>query len=217
MSKYKYLFFDLDGTIIDSFEGVTRSFAYALRHYGIHVEDMNELLPVLGPPLRDAFMSMYGFSEKDAIDAVAKYRERYSVHYVDESKLYEGIEDVLFRLYSDGFKIVLATSKPEHYARTLLEHFNISKYFYLISGASMDKSRDSKTKVLKYILEKLDIDDMSEACMIGDRKFDLCGANDLGIDAVGVLYGFGSFEELDACPNVFLAKSPEELYNYFAD
>ncbi|MBQ4630013.1 MAG: HAD hydrolase-like protein [Clostridia bacterium] len=217
MSKYKYLLFDLDGTILDSFEGVAKSFAYALESYGIHVKDLNELLPILGPPLRDAFMELYGFSEEEAVRAVAKYRERYVHHYVEECTLYDGIIEMLSKLHANGFKIVLATSKPEIFARTLLDHFDISKYFHFITGATMDKSRDSKIQVLEYILSELDLTDKSEACMIGDRKFDLCGANELGLDAVGVLYGFGSFEELDACPHVFLAKSPEELYNYFAD
>lgn len=217
MSKYKYLFFDLDGTIIDSFDSVTRCFAYALESYGIYVKDLNELKPILGPPLLDAFISLYGFSEEEAVKAVAKYRERYIHTYVIESKIYDGIKDVLSKLCKKGYKLVLATSKPEKYARTIIDHYDISKYFYFITGATMDKTRDSKTKVLEYILSEIKPDDISEIVMIGDRKFDLLGAEKFGIDGIGVLYGYGDREELENCPHVFLAKSPEDLYNYIID
>lgn len=217
MGKYEYLFFDLDGTIIDSFESVTRCFAYALESYGIYVKDLNELKPILGPPLLDAFISLYGFSEEEAVKAVAKYRERYIHTYVSESKIYEDIKDVLEGLYKKGYKLVLATSKPEKYARTIIDHYDISKYFYFITGATMDKTRDSKTKVLQYILSELKIEDLSKVVMIGDRKFDLFGADKFGLDAIGVLYGYGEEEELENSPHVFLAKTPEELYNYIVE
>ena len=188
-----------------------------MEYYGIHIDDLTELTPVLGPPLYDCFVSMFGFDHQKAIDAVAKYRERYSQKFVEESELYPGIADVLKKLSAEGFSLVLATSKPEHYARTLLEHYDIAKYFTFIAGASMDKSRDSKTKVLEYIIAKLGIEDKSQAVMIGDRKFDLCGADLFGIDAIGVLYGFAPEGELAKCPNVYLAKNADELYNYISE
>lgn len=214
MKKYKYLFFDLDGTIVNTFEGITRSFAYALSTCGIHVTDMNELRPVIGPPLVDAFMSLYGFSEEAAIEAVERYRERYNNTYVDESELYDGIKDTIQSLSSAGYKIVLATAKPQHFADGLLGHYGLADSFHYIAGASLDKSRNSKTKVLQHIIDTLGIKDMSEAVMIGDREFDLCGAAQFGIDAIGVLYGFGSFEELSNSPHIYLAKDAKDLYNY---
>lgn len=216
MKKYKYLLWDLDGTIINSFEGITRSFAYALESYGIKVNDYNELRPVLGPPLRDAFMDMYGFDEEKAIEAVEKYRERYTVKFLEESEVYPGIDVILQKLCEEGFHNVLATAKPEKFAGALLDHFDLSRYFSFITGATMDKSRDSKEKVLQHIISELGIADASQAVMIGDRKYDLCGADAFGIDGIGVLYGFGSEEELKSCPHVFLAKSADEVYNYIS-
>ncbi len=214
MKKYKYLFWDLDGTIINSFEGITRSFAYALEHYGIHVEDMTELMPVLGPPLRDSFMDMYGFSEQKATEAVAKYRERYVTRFLAESALYPDIDKTIQKLCDSGYQNILATAKPEGFARSLLEYYKLDGYFSFITGASMDKSRDSKIKILEYIISKLNIQNTSDIVMIGDRKYDLCGAHSFGIDGIGVLYGFGSREELEQCPHVYLAKDAIDLYNY---
>lgn len=214
MSKYKYLFFDLDGTIIDSFEGVARSFAYALEGYGIYVKDLSELLPVLGPPLIDSFENIYGFSHEDGLEAVKRYRERYFVKCAEESRLYDGIEDVLAKLYNRGFKIVLATSKPDSLANIMLNHYDLAKYFYFVGGASMDQSRDSKVKVIEHILKTCSISDMSEVVMIGDRNLDLLGADSFGMDAIGVLYGYAAEGELENSPHVFLAKDTKELYNY---
>ncbi len=216
MKKYKYLFWDLDGTIVNTFEGITRSFAYALDSFGIHVDDMNDLRPVIGPPLVDSFMTLYGFSEDDAILAVEKYRERYNNTYVEESKLYDGIKETIQNLASDGFKIVLATAKPQHFADGLLTHYGLAESFSYIAGASLDKSRNSKTKVLAHIIDTLAIGNISEVVMIGDREFDLKGAAAFGIDAIGVLYGFGSHEELSSSPHIYLAKDAKDLYNYIS-
>ena len=214
MSKYKYLFFDLDGTIVDSFEGVAKSFAYALEGYGIYVKDLSELLPVVGPPLIDSFKNLYGFSHADGLEAVKRYRERYFVKCAEESKLYDGIEEVLKKLYDKGFKIVLATSKPDSLANIMLEFYGLTKYFYFVGGASMDQSRDSKVKVIEHILKTCSISDLSEVVMIGDRNLDLNGAHSFGMDAIGVLYGYAEDGELENSPHVFLAKNTKELYNY---
>ncbi len=214
MKNYKYLFWDLDGTIVNTFEGITRSFAYALDSYGIHVDDMNDLRPVIGPPLVDSFVSLYGFSESEAIMAVEKYRERYNHTYVQESSLYDGIKETIQNLSAFGFLNVLATAKPQHFADGLLNHYGLTGSFRYIAGASLDKSRNSKTKVLAHIIDTLGIDDMSEVVMIGDREFDLKGANAFGIDAIGVLYGFGSYDELSSSPHIYLAKDAKDLYNY---
>lgn len=216
MKKYKYLLFDLDGTIFDTFQGITRSFAYALDYYGIHIDDLKELSPVIGPPLYDCFVSMFGFDHQKALDAVAKYRERYNVKFIEESRLYPGIKEVLEKLSNEGFSLVLATSKPEHFAVDLLKHYHIFKYFTFVGCASLDKSRDTKNKVLEYIIQELGIEDKSQAVMIGDRKFDLLGAASFGIDAIGVHYGFAPQGELENCPHVYLAKNVEELYNYIS-
>lgn len=217
MKKYEYLLFDLDGTITDSFESVANCFCYALKHFGIEVKNISELRPALGPPLKDSFINLYGLSEEDAKTAVEKYRERYKIYNTLENKLYDGIDDILNKLQKEGYKLILATSKPEEYAVKILKYFNLDKYFYDICGASFDKSRSEKEDVLNYLLAKNKINDLKNAVMIGDRKYDLEAAEALGLDAIGVLYGYGDIEELSSYKNVFLAPTPEMLYNYLTE
>lgn len=213
MPKYKYILFDLDGTITDSFEAITKSFVYALEHYGIEVEDISTLNQVIGPPLREAFMSMFGFNEKTAIEAVEKYRERYQVHFLNEHKIYDGIRELLQNLKNEGFLLYLATAKPIVLAEKLMNHFDLAKYFEFLGGASLDKGRDNKNAVLDHVFEICDID-KSRAVMIGDRHHDMEGAQYIGIDAMGVSYGFGSPEELMPYNPVFIAESPDEIYDF---
>ena len=214
MKHYKYLLWDLDGTIVNTFEGITKSFAYALDSFGIKVNDLNELSCVIGPPLLDAFIDFYGFSEEDAHKGVEKYRERYNNTYVGESALYDGIKETIQNLSRLGYKHVLATAKPQHFAEGLLSHYGLIDEFHLVVGATLDKSRNNKIKVLEHIISTLGESDMSKMVMIGDREFDLLGADHFGIEAIGVLYGFGSYEELSSSPNIFLAKDAKDLYNY---
>jgi len=214
MLKYKYLLFDLDGTITDSFDSVANSFIHALSCYGVCVTDKSELRPVLGPPLKDSFMKLYGFDEEKAEEAVKKYRERYAVYNTIENKLYHGMDVILKKLRESGYKLILATSKPEEYAIKILKYFNIYDYFYDVCGASFDESRSEKDEVLKYLLSKNNIIDLKDVVMIGDRKYDMEAASTLGLDAIGVLYGYGDYDELSAYPNVFLASTPDLLYNY---
>lgn len=214
MKKYEYLLFDLDGTITDSFESVANCFIYALRHFGIEVKDISELKPALGPPLKDSFINLYGLDEEKANEAVIKYRQRYEIYNTIENKLYDNIRDVIIGLKNAGYKLILATSKPEKYANKILKYFDIDKFFYDVSGATMDKTRNEKIDILKHLIEKNNITDLKEVVMIGDRKYDLEAAQELGIDAIGVLYGYGDIEELSKYKNVFLAPTPEMLYNY---
>jgi len=211
MKQYKYLLFDLDGTITDNSEGVYKSFEYALNHYGIKVDNLSDLSPVIGPPLKNSFMDMYSFSEEKAVEAVAKYRERYSVTGIFEGYIYPGIHELLKDLSSRGYKIVLATSKPEAFARRILEHFGLTEYFYFIAGAEIGDRISEKEDVLEHIIKSLEISDVSQCLMIGDRKYDLIGAAHFGMDAMGVLYGFGDMEELCAYPNVGIAETVEAI------
>lgn len=211
MKKYTYLFFDLDGTIIDSSEGITKCFSYALSHYGVEVDDLSELYKVVGPPLKEAFMEYYGFSEAKSIEAVAKYRERYSDIGIFECRVYDGIDNLLNKLKQSGYKIVLATSKPKKYAQRILDKFGLSCYFDFVGGADIERDISTKEQVLDYTVSSLNIEELSSVLMIGDRKYDLEGARYLGIDALGVLYGFGSIEELMGYPNIGIAKSVDEI------
>lgn len=211
MKKYGYLIFDLDGTITDTAEGITKSVEYALDKFGIKVDDRRSLFCFIGPPLVDSFMDFYGFSQEDAERATVYYREYYHDRGIFDNALYDGMSDLLRRLSGAGRKLVLATSKPEEYARRIMDHFGLTGYFHFIAGASFDSSRAQKADVLRYALEGAGIKDRSDALMIGDRFHDVNGAKEVGIDCLGVLYGFGSRDELEAAGAAYIAESVEEL------
>lgn len=213
MKKYKYILFDLDGTITDSYKAITTSFAYGLKCMGIDDYSGVDLGQVIGPPLRVSYMNLFGFDEEKALMAVEKYRERYEKKFLEEHLVYDGVPKLLENLYNDGFKLILATSKPADMAEKLMIHFDLKKYFCFLGGASRDISRDSKEKVLDYIYEQINAD-KDQSIMIGDRKYDMLGAEYLGIDAIGVLYGFGKKEELQEYNPVFLAEKPMDIYDF---
>ena len=213
MAKYEYILFDMDGTITDSYDAVVNSFAYALDYYGISDYDRSSMKEILGPPLRESFVKLYGFDEKTAVEAVAKYRERYKIYFLQEHKIYPGIRELFDKLTADGFKLVLDTSKPLEMARAILEHNDLIKYFCFLGGATMDAKRDTKEKVLEYIFENCNID-KSKAVLVGDRCYDLVGAEYIGIDAIGVLYGYGDIEELSSYKSVYLANTTDDIYDF---
>ncbi|MFW5651251.1 MAG: HAD family hydrolase [Acetivibrio ethanolgignens] len=211
MIQKEYLFFDLDGTLTDSSEGITKGVMYSLAKFGIQEERMEELLKFIGPPLRDSFMKYYGFSEEEAKKAVIYYREYYQNTGLFENKVYPGMEDVLIALKQAGKKLVVATSKPEEYARRILERFGLYDYFDYIAGAGMDGSRTKKAEVIEYALESCDITDKEEVLMIGDREQDVFGAAQVGIRCMGVLYGFGSRQELELAGAAYIAESVADI------
>lgn len=196
MKKYAYILLDLDGTITDPMEGITKSVAFALNHFGIEVDDIRELCPFIGPPLIDSFKEFYQFTDEQAREAVAKYRERFATTGIFENKLYEGMTDFLERATQQGYTLMLATSKPFVFATRILKYFEIGKYFAFVGGSGLDGSLPTKTDVIRYVLEENKLDDLSKVVMIGDRKHDIFGAKEAGIDSIGVLYGYGSREEL---------------------
>lgn len=197
-TRYRYLFFDLDGTVTDPMQGITRSVDYALNHFGIVVNDLRELCPFIGPPLKDSFMEFYQFTEKQAEEAVEKYRERYTETGLYENEAYPEIADFLEKARRQGYKLMMATSKPDVLAKRILEHFHLDNYFLFVGGSGMDGSRYTKADVIEYVLNENGITDLSEVVMIGDRKHDIIGAKTVGIDSIGVLYGYGDREELTA-------------------
>lgn len=207
----KYLLFDLDGTLTDPKEGITRCFQYALEYFGLPVTPADELEWIIGPPLVDSFMQGYGFSAEKAELGTAKYRERFTDVGWKENKVYPGIDRALKTLKEAGFLLAVATSKPENMAERILEYFGLAQYFDVIGGASLDLSRSRKADVLRYTLERLKVQDTSEVLMIGDRKYDVEGAKEFGIPCLGVLYGYGSREELVEAGAAAVAESVEEL------
>lgn len=211
--KKQQILFDLDGTLTDPMIGITKSVQYALRAYGIQVERLEDLCPFIGPPLRDSFMKYYGFDPDQATEAIWKYREYFSVTGLYENKEYAGIKEMLAALRDAGKKLYVATSKPELFAKKILEHFQMAEYFTFIGGASMDETRVKKGDVIGYVLEENQITDLSQVVMVGDREHDVIGAKEAGIESVGVLYGYGSREELEEAGANEIVSTVEELRN----
>ncbi len=207
-----YILMDLDGTITNPKQGITKSVQYALKALGIEVEDLDTLTKHIGPPLKEGFLEYYGFSEEEADRAVEKYREYYMIHGIFDNELYEGMDRLLSGWKTAGKSIIVATSKPEPLARRILEYFGLEGYFTDICGATFDEQRSRKGEVIRYALEKNGISDLQRVVMVGDRKYDTEGAKEVGITAIGVLYGFGSREEHMEAGTDLLAETVEELY-----
>lgn len=207
------LFFDLDGTLTDSMLGITRAVQYALKHYGITVEDLKELQPFVGPPLHESFQEYFHFSEKDSHEAVFVFREYYNAKGWMENRPYDGIEEMLKMLLDAGKTLIVATSKPESMAKQVLTHFHLADYFQFIGGASSDSLRVNKDDVIRYVMEscKLTEADRPSIVMVGDRRHDILGAHKAGLEAVGVLYGYGSREELSLAGADWIAGTVKEL------
>lgn len=210
MPRYAYCLFDLDGTLTDPGEGITRSVAYALSFFGIEVKDRTALYPFIGPPLVESFSTFYGFSPEQARQAIERYREYFSRQGIFENELYPGIKELLGNLKRHGVRILLASSKPEVYARKILEHFQLLPFFDFVAAATMDNTRSKKTDVVRYALESCGISP-NRAVMIGDRHHDIEGAKDNALESIGVLWGYGSREELSAAGATRLAESVPQL------
>lgn len=190
------ILFDLDGTLIEPAEGITKSVAYALAHFGIEVHDLTTLYPFIGPSLWDSFQRFYGFDRAKADEAVAKYREYFSDRGVFQNTLYEGISGMLEELAAQGRHLALATTKPHIYARRILQHHGIASFFTFVSGSELSGERSDKAELIAHAFAAMGVADGTRAVMVGDRVYDVQGARAMGIDSVGVLYGYGSREEL---------------------
>lgn len=215
--NYEYILFDLDGTLTDPKLGITKSVAYALKSYGIEVEDLDSLLKFIGPPLKDSFVKYYGFSEEQGVETVERYREYFKPYGIYENKVYDGVENMLTKLMKCGKKVILATSKPTVFANVILEHFNLKQYFTCVVGSELDGSRVKKGDVVAEALRQAGVTDKSVAVMVGDREHDIFGAKENEIDSVGVLYGYGDRAELETAGAGYIVESVEELLRYFTD
>ena len=211
MKKYKYILFDLDGTITDSAPGITNSVKYALKKLGAPIPPYETLCKFIGPPLLDGFRDICGFDTEKAQAAVKLYREYYETTGLFENAVYDGIPELLRALKENEKTVILATSKPEKFARLILDHFDLMQYFNYAAGASMDETRNKKDAVIAYALKECNITDKSLAVMVGDRHHDIFGAKENGISSVGVLYGFGNREELTAAGADYIAENIDEL------
>ena len=207
---YQTILFDLDGTLTDPGEGITRSVAYALSKWGIEVKDRTVLYCFIGPPLAESFSRYYGFSSEQAEEAVAQYRVYFRERGMFENRVYGGIRELLARLKEAGCRLVIATSKPEEFARRILAHFDLDRYFDQITGASMDGKLSRKGDVITRALALGGIK-AEDAVMIGDRHHDIDGAKENGLRSIGVLYGYGDRTEHEAAGTDAIAETVEEL------
>lgn len=210
--RKKYIFFDLDGVISDSKEGITKSVDYALRQFGILADSPDQYESFVGPPLVSQFKKECGFDTKQAEKAVEFYRVYYTKQGILENKMYVGIDSVIQMLYHRNCKVVLATSKPTEFARRIIDRYGILSYFSDICGSTMDSTRVKKEDVIAYAMKKNSIIHPQEVIMIGDRMHDIIGAHKNGVDCIAVEYGYGSIQELHSYQPEYLAKTITDLY-----
>ena len=206
---YDLIMFDLDGTLVNSEEGVTKTVQYALNACGIEENNQDNLRRFIGPPLVDAFMEYYGMSENEALKALEKYRERYREIGIYENELFPDVKTVLEELKKNGKKIALATSKPHVFAGEILKSFDLIEYFDILVGAEFDGTRNDKADVIKEVLNQAG--DYQNPVMIGDRKHDVEGARKNGVDFMGVSFGFAPFGEFEQLGVEKIADSMKEL------
>jgi len=211
---YQNILFDLDGTLTDPREGITRSIQFALGKMGIDEPDITKLEHFIGPPLLQAFMLNYGFDEARAWEAVGFYRERFSVTGLYENRVFDGVTELLETLAGQDRQLYIATSKPWVYAREIGRHFDFARHFKVIYGSELDGTRSDKVELISHLLAE-EMLDPSQTLMIGDRKHDLLGGKRNGLDVVAVGYGFGSREELKAEAPTYHFETVAELHQAF--
>lgn len=204
----RWVLLDLDGTLTDPKPGITQCIAHALQSLGHEVPPLDNLTWCIGPPLRSSFCELIGEDQADA--ALAIYRERFSTIGLYENSVYPGIPECLARLVASGLRLALATSKPRVYAEKILTHFNLDHWFTAVYGSELDGTRSAKEDLIRWILDQ-EMVKPEEAVMVGDRRHDVVGAGACGLRAVGVLYGYGSREELESAGARVLCREPGEI------
>ncbi len=209
----KYYFFDLDGTLTDPALGITNSFKNAIRHFGMEIPSYEKLCTFIGPPLVTTFKNEFNFDEEKTKEGVKAYREYFSTKGIFENKVYDGIPQLLKNLKARDKTLVVATSKPEEFAVKIIDHFGLSEYFTYVCGSCMDETRSTKAEVIKYALGLCGIYEAQkeQVLMIGDRSHDIVGAKENGIESCGVLFGYGSREELESAGADYIAATVKEL------
>ena len=216
MKKYEVIAFDLYGTLTEPSKGIIASYKYAHDKMNLPYNDPSEFKRFIGPPIRDVWTKTHGLSDEEAELATKYYREYFAVHGWCDNEIFDGVPEMLKTLKERGKKIVIATSKPEHFAVKILQLFKIDQYFDFIGGATMDASRNTKESVLEYALNSVGVKDeftRKTAILVGDRIFDCQGAKACGIDSLGVLFGHGSYEEITSCGFTYIAKTVKDIIN----
>ena len=212
--KYKTIFFDLDGTITDSAPGIMNSIKYALEKNHLPMLSEEQLRSFIGPPLRGQFCKVCGLADEESARMVEDYREYYRDKGIFGNNVYDGVIEMLEKLRKKGFRLAIATSKPEKYAKIIIDHFHLTQYFACVAGMEMDGGRGTKAQVITYALEKNDITDKSKVLMIGDREHDVIGAHENGLDCLGILYGFGSRKEFEEAGADYIRENVEDILQF---
>ena len=214
---YKAIFFDLDGTLTESGEGITKSVQYALEKLGVSVPDLEPLKVFVGPPLLDQFMKYAGFDKETAQKGIEYYRERYSEKGMYENTVYPGVENALAELKRRGYRLAVASAKPTFYVTQIMDHFNLSRYFEVIAGTDLNGSKVSKSQVIEEALERMNLSDhRDQVIMVGDKEHDVFGARRAGLECIAVSYGYGTEEELKNAHPFKIVNSAEEILDFFA-
>lgn len=212
---YRYAFFDLDGTLIDSSPGIFNSIRYTAKKMGLIPPTEEQMTSFIGPPVVKSFARHYGLSDEDSACTIGIYREYYSVTGVLECTVYDGMQKTLEMLNAQGIVCVLATCKPHVYADRIVEHLGLKKHLAFVSGPELDGTRGEKREVIAYAMEQLGITDHTEILMVGDRDNDVLGSKYHDIDCAGALWGFGSAEELTEAGAKHLCRHPLDLIPLF--
>lgn len=214
---YKAILFDLDGTLTESGEGITKSVQYALEKLGKPEEDLDALKVFVGPPLMEQFMKYADLDEETARRAVEIYRERYSTIGIFENRPYPGVAHMLEELKKKGYVLAVASSKPEYFVKKILAHFELEGYFEEAVGSEMNGSRTNKTEVIEETLRRLHLENhRDQVLMVGDKEHDILGARKAGVECLAVSYGYGTMEELTEAKPLQIADSAEEVLDFFA-
>ncbi|PGD18027.1 HAD family hydrolase [Bacillus toyonensis] len=211
---YTTFLFDLDGTVTDPKKGIVNSVLYALEKVGIEELHVSELDSFIGPPIQQSFVERYNMNEGEVERAVFYFREYLKQRGLLENSVYEGIPNLLKQLKDNGNRLFIATSKPTIFARQVIEHFQLTNYFEDIIGSNLNGTRIKKEEIIAHILLQNEGLNKEEVVMIGDRKHDIIGANHNGIASIGVLYGYGSKNELIEVSATHIAKDIEELHHF---
>lgn len=218
MKKYKAAIFDVDGTLLDTTEGVLASVKYTIKEAGLPEIDRETLLTFIGPPVQDSFVRIYKVSVERAQELATIFRNRYKDYELLKAKAYEGIYDVMEELKSKNISIAVATYKRQDYALTILQHFHFDKYSDILYGADHE-NKLKKKDIIMLCMKDMGITDSSDVVMIGDSSHDAKGANELGMDFIGVTYGFEfrTKEDVFKYPAIGYADTPIEINKYIVD
>lgn len=216
---YKYLLFDLDGTITKSEEGIFNCIKYALDWAGIPYPEYSVFRSFIGPSLYDSFVREFGMGDAQAKEMVAKYRERYNVVGLFEAEVYDGVAETLRMLKEKGCILSVATSKPTEPTLRILEKFGVRNYFDVVVGSNPDGTGSDKKNIISQVLESLkkdhglteDMIDENQVVMIGDRRYDIEGGKACGLQTIGVLYGYGSREEFETAGADHIVETPNDI------